>query len=133
MKRILAIANQKGGVGKTTTDVNLAASLAAAERRMLVVDMDPQANAVSGSGFRRAPRRRHLRSARRRRAPVRELTQLTELRYLWLVPSTRDLAGAEVELVDVERREFRLRDALAPSRQPTYDYVSSTARRRWAC
>ncbi|MGZ5767977.1 MAG: ParA family protein [Caldimonas sp.] len=128
MKRILAIANQKGGVGKTTTTVNLAASIAQAGHRVLVVDMDPQANATSGLGFPKgvlsegiyeglAPMAEH--EAPR---PLRELTQLTEVPNLWLLPSTRDLAGAEVELVNVKRREFRLRDALSPIANQ-YDYI----------
>jgi chromosome partitioning protein len=128
MKRILAIANQKGGVGKTTTTVNLAASIAHAGHRVLVVDMDPQANATSGLGFPKgtlgegiyeglSPTVNH--DAPR---PLRELTQLTEVPNLWLVPSTRDLAGAEVELVNVKRREWRLRDALSPIGEQ-YDYI----------
>jgi chromosome partitioning protein len=129
MKRILAIANQKGGVGKTTTTVNLAASIANAGHRVLVVDMDPQANATSGLGFPKgtlpegvyeglAPDERGIEAPR----PLRELTQLTEVPNLWLVPSTRDLAGAEVELVSVKRREWRLRDALSPVANQ-YDYI----------
>jgi chromosome partitioning protein len=128
VKRILAIANQKGGVGKTTTTVNLAASIAQAGHRVLVVDMDPQANCTSGLGFPKgtlpegiyeglAPMDHH--EAPR---PLRELTQLTEVPNLWLLPSTRDLAGAEVELVNVKRREFRLRDALSPIANQ-YDYI----------
>jgi chromosome partitioning protein len=128
MKRILAIANQKGGVGKTTTTVNLAASIANAGHRVLVVDMDPQANCTSGLGFPKgmlaegiyeglAPSDLH--EAPR---PLRELTQLTEVPNLWIVPSTRDLAGAEVELVNVKRREYRLRDALSPIANQ-YDYI----------
>jgi chromosome partitioning protein len=129
MKRILAIANQKGGVGKTTTTVNLAASIANAGHRVLVVDMDPQANATSGLGFPKgtltegiyegiSPSEDGTIAPR----PLRELTQLTEVPNLWLVPSTRDLAGAEVELVNVKRREWRLRDALSPIAEQ-YDYI----------
>ena len=128
MKRILAIANQKGGVGKTTTTVNLAASIANAGHRVLVVDMDPQANATSGLGFPKgtlnegiyeglAPGETNMAPR-----PLRELTQLTEVPNLWLVPATRDLAGAEVELVNVKRREWRLRDALSPIAMQ-YDYI----------
>jgi chromosome partitioning protein len=129
MTRILAVANQKGGVGKTTTTVNLAASIANANHRVLVVDMDPQANATSGLGFPKgtvsegiyeglAPSASGLEAPR----PLRELTQLTEVPNLWLVPSTRDLAGAEVELVNVKRREWRLRDALSAIASQ-YDYI----------
>jgi chromosome partitioning protein len=128
MTRILAIANQKGGVGKTTTAVNLAASIAQSGHRVLVVDMDPQANATSGLGF---PKGTLAEGIYEGLAPVetgiaprplRELTQLTEVANLWLVPSTRDLAGAEVELVNVKRREWRLRDALSPI-AAQYEYI----------
>jgi chromosome partitioning protein len=128
MKRILAIANQKGGVGKTTTTVNLAASIANSGHRVLVVDMDPQANATSGLGFPKGSLNEGvyegLSPGENHEAPraLRELTQLTEVPNLWLVPSTRDLAGAEVELVNVKRREWRLRDALSPV-VSQYDYV----------
>ena len=114
MKRILAIANQKGGVGKTTTAVNLAASLANQDRRVLVVDLDPQANCTSGLGFAKGTVAEGIYEALSGERPIRELLQLTEVPNLWLVPATRDLSGAEVELVSVERREWRLKDALGP-------------------
>jgi chromosome partitioning protein len=125
MKRILAIANQKGGVGKTTTAINLAASLAKpgdTGRRVLVVDMDPQANATSGLGFPRGTVEEGVYEALSGERPLRELTQLTEVPNLWLVPSTRHLSGAEVELVSVERREWCLAQALIPI-VDQYDYV----------
>jgi chromosome partitioning protein len=122
VKRIIAIANQKGGVGKTTTTVNLAASLAAAQRKVLVVDVDPQANATSGLGFPRGQVNEGIYDALVGGRSVRELTQLTEMPTLWLVPSTADLAGAEVELVSVENRERCLTEVLAPIADK-YDYV----------
>jgi chromosome partitioning protein len=120
--RILAIANQKGGVGKTTTSVNLGASLAQKGRRVLVVDMDPQANATSGLGMPRGTVQEGIYEAIALDRPVRELTQLTEVPNLWLVPATRELAGAEIELVNLEDREQRLRRVLEPV-AGQYDYV----------
>jgi chromosome partitioning protein len=122
MKRIVAIANQKGGVGKTTTAVNLAASLAAAERKVLVIDIDPQANATSGLGFPRGAVSEGVYDALVGGRSLRELTQLTELPTLWLVPSTADLAGAEVELVSVANRERRLAEVIGPVAD-RYDYI----------
>lgn len=122
MGRIVAIANQKGGVGKTTTAVNLGASLAAAERRVLVVDMDPQANASSGLGYPRGSCQKGTYELLAGMAAFEELVRPTPLEFLKLVPATEDLAGAEVELVDMEDREFRLKKALAPVADQ-YDYV----------
>jgi chromosome partitioning protein len=122
MQRLLAIANQKGGVGKTTTTVNLAASIASKGQRVLVVDMDPQANATSGLGFGRGSIAEGIYEALCDERPIRELTQLTEVPNLWLVPSTRELAGAEVELVAADGRERRLSQIIAPV-LPAYDYV----------
>ncbi|MCD6499026.1 MAG: ParA family protein [Deltaproteobacteria bacterium] len=112
MGRIIAIANQKGGVGKTTTAVNLSASLAAAERSVLLVDMDPQANATSGLGYPRGTVEHGIYDALADPDSITDVIVDTELPMLKLIPSTEDLAGAEVELVDTESREYRLKSTL---------------------
>src|SRR3954462_1104003 len=122
MGRIVCISNQKGGVGKTTTAINLAASLAAAERKTLLVDMDPQGNAGSGLGLKREGITGTVYEAIIAGRPVRELIHSTELRFLKVVPATPDLTGAEVELVNQSHREFRLREALRPL-AAEFDYV----------
>jgi chromosome partitioning protein len=120
--RVICISNQKGGVGKTTTAINLAASLASAERRTLLVDMDPQGNAGSGLGVRHDEQHGTVYDALIDGRPLAELLHETELRYLTVVPSNQDLTGAEVELVNQPEREFRLRAALEPLRS-RYDYI----------
>jgi len=118
--RILAVVNQKGGVGKTTTAVNLAASLAAAERATLLVDIDPQANASSAYGV-IAPEL-HLYDALVEDRVILEITHPTELSHLHLAPSGPDLVGAEIELVTMEDREGRMRRMLEPV-ACAYDYI----------
>src|SRR5260370_28027116 len=116
MGRIIAVANQEGGVGKTTTAINLAASLAAAEVNTLLVDCDPQSNASSGMGLRKDPDRISTYDVIMGIASAEEALQLSELEQLWLIPSHKNLIGANLELVGAERREYRLRDALASLR-----------------
>src|SRR5271170_1605732 len=116
MGRIIAVANQKGGVGKTTTAINLASSIAAAEVNTLLVDCDPQSNATSGLGFAKDPDRISTYDLLMAAATAEEALQTTELEQLWLIPSHKNLIGANLELVSAERREFRLREALAPLR-----------------
>lgn len=123
MSRITAIANQKGGVGKTTTAINLGACLAVAERRTLIVDMDPQGNATSGLGIERAELNGSTYDVLVEGTAVDEVrVREVHFPYLDVVPSTRDLVGAEVELVDRPDRERVLRKALEAIRDE-YDFV----------
>ena len=122
MGRVIAVANQKGGVGKTTTAINLAASFAAAEVNSLLIDCDPQSNATSGLGLVKDPERISIYDVLMGDATAQEALQSTELEQLWLIPSHKNLIGANIELVSVERREFRLKDALAPLRDK-FEYI----------
>jgi chromosome partitioning protein len=122
MGHILSISNQKGGVGKTTTAINLGASLASSERKTLLVDIDPQGNAGSGLGLITSDLPRTIYDVLLGEAPIEEVILKSDLKYLDVLPSSRDLAGAEVELVSLERREYRLRDALKTVRS-RYDYI----------
>jgi len=122
LARIIAIANQKGGVGKTTTAINLSASLAVAEKRTLLVDCDSQANATAGLGFPKDPSRRTLYHCLVMHEPLEKTVLKTQIEGLEIIPSDKNLVGASVELVTTENREFKLRTALAQIRND-YSYV----------
>ena len=122
MARTMAVANQKGGVGKTTTAVNLAACLAAAERPTLVVDADPQGNATMGLGINVAAVKSHTYHLLLGEVSAAEAAVPTTLTALQVIPARRDLIGAEVELVGMPNREHRLKQALQPIAS-RYEYI----------
>ena len=122
MGKIISVANQKGGVGKTTTAINLSSSLAVAEQRTLVIDIDPQANSTSGLGYDKEAVKKSVYDVLTNGTPITEALIKTDIEYLSLLPSHINLVGAEIELVSMLSREFILKNAIAAV-DDLFDYV----------
>ena len=122
MSRIIAVSNQKGGVGKTTTAVNLSASLAEMGQKVLLIDLDPQGNATSGVGVDKKSPEATVYELMIGEASYEDVLIKTEYENLWLLPSDIDLSGVEIELLEVDRREYKLKDTLE-SHRDDFDYI----------
>lgn len=122
MSKKIALANQKGGVGKTTTAINLAASLAVMEKKVLLVDCDPQANATSGLGVDPQQNKKHLYSVCTGEAKIEEALVQTNLPFLYILPSHQDLVGLEIELLSQKQREYFFKNAISPI-ENQFEYI----------
>lgn len=122
MGKIISVANQKGGVGKTTTSVNISASIASKGKKVLLVDLDPQGNATSGVGIDKGAVNSSVYDLISNNAQVNDVIKKTDFKNLYILPSNISLAGAEIEMVDMENRMFKIKDILTPIKKD-YDYI----------